>query len=71
MTFLKWFPMKTAPDNGVYVLVIFEDGDIALARNCGAQDGHNGWWSMDGLDFGYGSSNPVGWLPREALPDHP
>lgn len=65
----NWRPISTAPTNNTLVLVIFEDGDICLARNGGnATAEHNDWWDASGLDFGYGASTPIGWLPRDSLP---
>lgn len=67
-----WNPIKTAPKDRTLVFIIFEGGDIALAKNTGRVTSiHNDWWTMDGLDFGYGADNPIGWLPREALPPAP
>ena len=69
--YTTWRPIDTAPI-GTWVLVIFDDDEIAYARNGGqATAQHNDWWTMDGLDFGYGASTPAGWLPRDALPPTP
>lgn len=65
----RWFEMATAPRDGTFVLLIFEGGDIACAQFTESDISyHNGWWTLDGLDFGYGWENPIGWLPRDALP---
>lgn len=65
-----WNPIGIAPE-GRWVLVIFEDGDVCVAKWHGTTDGHNNWWDLNGLDFGYGSSTPIGWLPRDVLPETP
>ena len=64
--------MATAPRDGTQVLLVFADGAVSSAEHDGhtGDDHHNGWWS-GGLDFGYGQSDPVGWLPRSTLPDPP
>ena len=66
---LRWNDMASAPRNGTKIFLVFEDDDVLLASSDGPeQDGHNNWWTPDGLDLGYGASIPVGWLPRHALP---
>lgn len=67
-----WNDMADAPRDGTEILLVFADGEISTARHDAdtASSTHNGWWSH-GLDFGYGASDPIGWLPRDALPPTP
>lgn len=68
MKYQTWLPIEAAPTDSTLVLVVMSDDEVLTARNVGAADGHNGWWTADGLDLGYGFETPVGWLPRDALP---
>ncbi len=69
---MEWLPIETAPKDGTLVLLVMDDDEVLTARNYGDGDAtHNGWWTMDGLDLGYGASDPVGWLPRDTLPPAP
>lgn len=62
---IEWLPIETAPKDGTLVEILFDDGEVVLARTYGqADNNHNDWWAFDGLDFGYGSVNPINWRPR-------
>jgi hypothetical protein len=65
----EWQPIESAPKDGTLVLICFADGEIYIARNEGKPDSqHNDWWDQDGLDFGYGASQPTHWMPLPELP---
>ena len=69
---MRWNPIETISKNGQPVFIIFEDGEIFLAIYGGKPTlNHNDWWTLNGLDFAYGTDNPIGWLPRETLPPIP
>lgn len=64
----KWQLVETAPKD-VPLLVCFEDQSCEVARWTIDSDGHDlGWWTNDGLDFGYGSLVPTHWMPLPAPP---
>ena len=77
MEYAAWMSMDTAPTGGTLVLVLMANGDILFARNTNDSvdgphvDGSHGWFTMDGLEIGYGFWTPIGWLPRDALPPSP
>ena len=73
MTYDTWRPMETVPKGlNTFVLLLMGDGNIIYASNDGDPNtDHNGWWTQDGLDLGYGFEDPIGWLPRDALPRTP
>ena len=58
-----WKSIESAPNNKP-VLVYFKDGTMEVAI---LYDGL-GWWTNDGLDFGYGLDIPLFWCE---LPEPP
>ena len=73
MTYKTWLPMETVPKKfDTFVFLLMDDDDIVLVSNDESTNTeHNGWWTTDGLDLGYGFAKPLGWLPRDALPPAP
>lgn len=61
-----WQPIETAP-LGEWVRLRFgdEDGDEDGPYVARMMEPELGWWTPDGLDFGYGFAKPTHWRPLD------
>ena len=66
MTYDAWLPIETTRESAEPVFVLMRDGAIFEARPERVDD-YFVWFTEDGI-LRRGDEDPIGWLPRDALP---